>query len=223
MPPRTGGVPEVGWEDDGYETVVPPESTVAVGYACPAPDCDPPLVVAVDERAEAGEDGTARSDSANPSAEAVVRRLGRAAPPRDAVPTTEAVTERPLPTESTDEQTDTRGGRTPPTDDDQTVSDSPSRRDDARTRGEDCLPEPLAAWLVDAETRIDRAERLTEPSVPTATTVLSEVGGLEAVEALQSEVDVDADRLRTVAERAATLAERAEQTDVSLSALRRLA
>jgi hypothetical protein len=82
---------------------------------------------------------------------------------------------------------------------------------------------PPADWLDSAERRIDRAERLTEPSVPTATAVLTEVGGLDAVERLQSAVDADAAQLRAVAERATALADRAERTDVALSALRKLA
>lgn len=233
MPPRTEGVPEAGWDDDGYETVVPADSTLAVGYACPVPEsaeCDPPLVVDADERAT----GDLERGVANPEteAEAVVRRLGRAVPPRDAVPTPETLGEQSLsvsssvespstarPAEQRDEVSTPNAAATC-SDASAVACDStgtPEPLDDA------ALPDVLSEWFETVETRVDRAERLTDPSVVAATAVLAEVGGLDAVDGLQSAVDADAERLRMVAEHAETLAERAEATDVPLSSLRRLA
>jgi hypothetical protein len=217
MPPRTDGVPEAGWDDDGYQTVVPAESTVAVGYACPAPECDPPVVVTADERAS--DDDEARRSSAlssSPPPEAVVRRLGRATPPRDAVPTSHTGSRCTTPVSSVDPAGQPTPSDTSEDDPDESAVASGSPADTA-------VPEAVVDWFTTVETRIDRADRLTDPSVSTATTVLAEVGGLAAVDGLQQTVDADADRLRAVAERAETLADHAEATDVSLSALRRLA
>jgi hypothetical protein len=229
MPPRTEGAPEAGWNGDGYEGVVPAESTLAVGYACPVSEpavCDPPLVVDADERAT----GDAERGASTP--EAVVRRLGRAAPPRDAVPTPETLVERspsvssPAESPSTARTPEQRDERATPNAAAECSDASDVARASAETRepfADTVLPDALSEWFETVETRVDRAERLTDPSVVTATGVLTEVGGLDAVDGLQPAVDADAERLRAVAERAETLAERAEATDVPLSALRRLA
>lgn len=73
-PPRCQGVPEAGWDDDGFAGVV--EGRLALGYATPADPSDPPVRV-VDERPP--------DDGESLSPESLVRQLGDAAPPRDAV------------------------------------------------------------------------------------------------------------------------------------------
>lgn len=218
MPPRTDGVPEAGWDDDGYQTVVPAETTVGVGYACPAPECDPPVVVTADERSTGDDDEARRPRAPSPASapEAVVRRLGRATPPRDAVPSPHTGPRRTTPVSSVEPAGQPPPSNTSEDDSNQSAVASGSSADTA-------VPEAVVDWFTTVETRIDRADRLTDPSVSTATTVLDEVGGLMAVDGLQQTVDADADRLRAVAERAETLADRAEATDVSQSALRRLA
>lgn len=220
LPPRTEGVPEAGWDDGGYETVVAAESTVAVGYACPAPECDPAAVVTVDERAL---DDDSEQASGARSPDGVVRRLGTAVPPRDAIPPSRVGSVASASNESTAEQCDAavttsclQSSATEP-------STTRLSRDSSDTPDDADLPDSLASWFASVERRIDRAERLTDPSVQAATGVLSEVGGLDTVDGLQSTVDADAEALRAVADRARTLADRAEKTDVALSALRRLA
>lgn len=218
MPPRTNGIPVDGWDDDGYETVVPAGSSVALGYACPAPERDPPLVVVSSER-------VFDSASALPSDSVgdAVRRLGQAAPPRDAIADGVDHLDHADPDSATE----------PDDADTQTAStgdivlaepaDAPSGSGAAETTVATDIPESIHSWFDTVETRTRRAERLTAPSVQTATHVLDDAGGLAAVEGLQKSVDDDAVRLRAIAERATGLAERAEEADVAWSALRRLA
>ncbi|MEF8786228.1 MAG: hypothetical protein V5A45_09880 [Haloarculaceae archaeon] len=80
-PPRKQGVPAAGWDEEGFSGVV--DGRLALGYACPADPADQPAHI-VEERPPAeGEEPTARS---------LVRELGDASPPRDAVgPTVDAV------------------------------------------------------------------------------------------------------------------------------------
>jgi hypothetical protein len=75
-PPRSQGLPAAGWTDDGFEGVV--TDRLALGYASPAEPRDPPARVA--DTAPADADG-----SDTPTPRELVRRLGRAEPPRDAV------------------------------------------------------------------------------------------------------------------------------------------
>ena len=87
-PPRREGVPEAGWDDGGFEGVVAPGASRALGYASPAPPADPPAELVWTERA--GETEAERSpdtfdDDATP--EGIVRALGDPRPPADAVPT----------------------------------------------------------------------------------------------------------------------------------------
>ncbi|POG56798.1 DUF7857 domain-containing protein [Haloferax marisrubri] len=106
LPPRRAGVPEPGWDDDGFEGVVPAGSTVALGYAVPlspptvgdaatdredSTDCDgvaddfdarPERAVDIDVLGRAHE----AAQSANSTPDDAVRSLGSARPPADAVP-----------------------------------------------------------------------------------------------------------------------------------------
>ncbi len=72
-PPREQGVPAAGWDEAGFEGVV--DGHLAVGYACPADPADSPAHI-VEERPPIEEAPTARS---------LVRELGDASPPPDAV------------------------------------------------------------------------------------------------------------------------------------------
>jgi hypothetical protein len=74
LPPRTGGVPEPGWDEDGVERRVEPDSRVVLGYACPADPAEPPAEIAGSEPVEGTRELTARD---------IVRTLGDGAPPRD--------------------------------------------------------------------------------------------------------------------------------------------
>ncbi|WP_251342185.1 hypothetical protein [Haloplanus halophilus] len=78
LPPRRAGVPEPGWDDDGFTGVVPAGERRALGYACPAPGERPPVSVADEGRATDGEPVSAVATA--------VRELADARPPADAVP-----------------------------------------------------------------------------------------------------------------------------------------
>ncbi|WP_066413345.1 DUF7857 domain-containing protein [Halorubrum aethiopicum] len=90
----------------------------------------------------------------------------------------------------------------------------------------DGLAEPLERSerrLEGIEHRIERAERLTDADLATATDAVDRLGGAEAVAILEERVADDATALRRLSERAASLAARAEETDVPTDALERLA
>jgi len=81
MPPRSSGVPERGWDDDGFSGVVEPGAERAIGFAVAAPVERPPVEV-VDR-------GRATEPAADPDVTApaeVCRTLGSPRPPRDAIP-----------------------------------------------------------------------------------------------------------------------------------------
>ena len=110
-PPRREGVPAAGWDDGGFEGVVPPHERRALGYASPvAADesvgadsggdftADPPATLVWSERAGASAaetDPDAFADEATP--EGVVRALGDPRPPADAVPASDDASERDAP------------------------------------------------------------------------------------------------------------------------------
>lgn len=95
-PPRREGVPEAGWDDGGFEGVVAAGERRALGYASPAPAADPPAEVVWSERAGASAGGgDPDSSDVEATPEGVVRSLGAARPPADAVPL--AVPDPPVP------------------------------------------------------------------------------------------------------------------------------
>lgn len=75
-PPRRQGVTAAGWSDEGWSGVVPAHGTVALGYATPGTVDGRPLRIA--ESGSPDDDGGA-------TAEDIIRSLGDARPPRDAV------------------------------------------------------------------------------------------------------------------------------------------
>jgi len=80
LPPKRAGVPDSGWDETGFEGVVPAEGRRTLGYACPAPAKRPPVSVVDDGRADdGGPDATATA----------VRELGDPRPPGDAIPAAE--------------------------------------------------------------------------------------------------------------------------------------
>jgi hypothetical protein len=206
LPPRTHGVPERGWDDRGCETAVPARGRVALGYACRAPSRDPPVeldwTAAVDAEPRAAET-PADAPGASGVADAV-RRLGSATPPRDALPATE------IPD-------------APPGAEEPSPRDPPEAAPSARRPTSADLSPAVETWLDAVERRIESAERLTEPSVSDATDALAALGGLGGVEAIVAELGDDERKLRAFAERARELAERGEDAEIPVEALRRVA
>jgi hypothetical protein len=84
-PPRTQGVPAEGWDDDGFEGVV--DDRLLLGYASPAPAKSPPVELTETTPAEGGD--------TPPTPQDIVRSLGDARPPRDAVGRPAASATRP--------------------------------------------------------------------------------------------------------------------------------
>lgn len=74
-PPRRQGVPVPGWDGPTFDGTVEPDAPLVVGYASPAAPVDPPATVT---------DAPAEDGAVSPRT--LVRALGDAAPPRDAVP-----------------------------------------------------------------------------------------------------------------------------------------
>ncbi|WP_135806053.1 DUF7857 domain-containing protein [Halorussus marinus] len=83
-PPRREGVAAAGWDDGGFEGVVAAGGRRALGYASPAAPTEPPAEVVWTERAGVAEPADRSALRATP--DGVVRTLGAARPPADAVP-----------------------------------------------------------------------------------------------------------------------------------------
>lgn len=134
----------------------------------------------------------AHDEESAPDPRAVIRALGDPRPPRDAV--------------------EPDGGQTL----DRQASDRPARAGETTTgRG---LDETLDA----IERRLDRAERLAAvDSVQAARSAVEDVGGIEAVRALDAQLDRDRDTLGHLHARVGTLRDRAA-VDVPVEDLARL-
>ncbi len=205
--PRRRGVPEAGWDREGFVGTVPATGQRGLGYACPAPVETPPISIETASEPTSGESGPDPTDPDQTPA-AVVRTYGDGTPPATVVAS--------------------RAGRSTPTNERATVNEraptnereqtaSPSQQDSNAA-----LPAEVTAWLDDVEARIARAEGLQGPALADATAALAGTEGLDpALETVESLPD-DAAALRAIATRATALAERAEDVDVPAEALRRL-
>ena len=216
LPPRRRGVPEPGWDATGLSLELGPNERRGVGFACPmSPDSDdgddtdrPPSLpdppVAVTDRAPVDPDAPVST----PTAAAAVRRLGDHRPPRAVVdgsptPTTAASMA------GTESNAVADGG----TGSDQSVAGGSSLDGTAA----------ITAWLDTVEARVEHAERLTDSDLETATAALERIGSAAAAVDLAHQVDADASRLTRLADRASSLAARAEATDVPVETLEPLA
>lgn len=74
-PPRRRGYPEAGWDDDGYEGVLAPGESRALGYAVFAEPATPPARIAWSEPADSTERPPEFAD--------VTRSFADPRPPRD--------------------------------------------------------------------------------------------------------------------------------------------
>lgn len=198
-PPRSQGVPEEGWTDEGFEGVVAADERLVLGYASPADPTEPPARIAAAEPV----DGDRCEDPV--SARDVVRTLGDPTPPRDAVPQDADSTqarETALENDRSDSQHESRSGR--------------SRETESRAA--------IDAWLDDVCERVDDAERLARASsVPEASAAVDAVGGAEAVADLRERLEADRERLEELAAESERLAARIERVEVPVETLTRLA
>jgi len=198
LPPRREGVPASGWDAEGFAGTVPANGRLAIGYACPTADGDAVGGTPSDRGPNAYPDpgvdpitleflGPADEDDASEPDHVAdaVRSLGRAPPPADAVPTSPTVDP---------------GG---PAADDR--DRPPGERAGPNSTG---VPDPTAAWLDAVETRIERAERLTDATADEAAAVL-EGCGVGGVADLPDDLDEDIAALRAAGARVEELPPRA--------------
>ena len=190
LPPRREGVPAAGWDEDGFTGTVPANSQVGIGYACPTADGDAAEVTPSDPGPNSDPDpgvppvsldvlGPADADEPRESdhVDDAVRALGRATPPADAVPAS--------PTVGPGVRVADRRAR------------HPGERPDSNSSG---VPDPVTAWLDAVETRIERADRLTDAPADEAAAVL-EGCGVDGVADLPDDLDGDIAALRAVGDR----------------------
>ncbi|WP_135854860.1 DUF7857 domain-containing protein [Halorussus salinus] len=159
-PPRCEGVPAAGWDDGGFEGVVPARDRRALGYASPVDESDadaprgpevshdsdalanPPAEIVWSERAGSSE---SRSETdpeevaADGTPEGVVRSLGDPRPPADAVPTPDSPAAE---SSAADSSADSVSSVSESETDDAPVPDRP-------------IPEPVEEWLSAVEERAD--------------------------------------------------------------------
>jgi hypothetical protein len=229
--PRRKGVAEAGWDREGFAGAVAAESERALGYACPAPVRTPPITLREVEDRSDGRVAESTADRTTP--EAVVRTYGDSAPPagvthgvgRAGIQRGEDRRQpRPGGVESMSEPSD--GKSTPDAKSKVNAKSTPDTNATALTAGADPLSTPPTAvcrWLDRIEGQIGRAEALDDPTVPEATGILAESGGLDAALDEADELSTAAVQLRALAERANELAAQADAVEVSEQSLRRLA
>ncbi|MEZ3144994.1 hypothetical protein [Halobaculum sp. MBLA0143] len=212
LPPRRDGVPERGWTDGSYTTVLPAYASRAVGYASPVGDerpTEPAEVAAVGDPATLSGDGD-RVRHAR-------RELDDWAPPRavvDGATASVAVGESTGPAAvdaaaasvAVDGGTAADDGRAPPVPAEEPFADG-------------AVPTAVAAYLEAAAERVERAAA-TEAGVPEATAALRDTHHTPAT--LEQAVARDETALRILARRAEELADRAAEATVPVDSLRRL-
>jgi hypothetical protein len=221
-PPRRHGRPAPGWTDTGVTGVVTADEPLVLGYASPADPVDPPAEL-TDQQPVTGErqTGTGQTGSESMSPRELVRTLGEAQPPRDAVPVPDPAhdqstgaqstakpgqtTQRPAPTQTTEQQTrEVQAGER-------------QSSDEQRT-------EPPEAWLDGVERRLDEAERLSAvESVEKGHEAVVAAGGIDEVQALQDRLAADRRRVEAVQERCAELDARLADIEIPLATLERVA
>lgn len=234
LPPRRHGVPEPGWSADGYTGVVGAHDDLALGYACrvtgACSDSDGEATAPGDtDASDTGFPAELVAVSAPSTGETnplddVLAALADHRPPPDAVGP--AVGTARDPSESSGAVS--AGSPADGSESDGAAageSNSGGASPGGSTTREPrpapaTLPPGVIRYLDGADGRIARAETLASGSVSDATAVID--AGIGPV-GLQELVALDARALGQIAERAESLAARAEVVDVPTSALERLA
>lgn len=244
QPPRTDGLPDAGWDDEGYTGVV--DGRLGLGFAVTGRVDTDDRPVRIEWRGRPASDPTFDGHPDVPDVTAttdgVVRTLSDPRPPRDAVPREregERVTKPAEPTEPTEltkpaeptestEQTDVtateRAGSTATaaTPQRETTSDGTERvesEDHARPNRTAELDVGLAAL----ERRVALAERLTAvETLDEASEAVAVAGGLDGVRALDEALVADRERLDRLVERVVALRDRAEAVAVPTETLARI-
>ena len=215
-PPRRRNRPTAGWSDSGFEGVVTAGNQLVLGYASPADPVEPPARIVGTEPVTGGSDEP-------PTPEQLVRSLGEAAPPRDAVPAERTATGH-------NAESSRQPAAWPP-------SEGPQQGERAANGASSGGGEPtteagrqdnaqsgvaVAAWLEAVEQRLDVAERLAAvETTAEARAAVGTAGGIEAVQRLCTQLENDRERLERID--AAELEERLATVEIPLTALERLA
>jgi len=238
-PPRRENRPAAGWDKSGFEGTVAAGEPLVLGYASPEDPVEPPATIA--------ETAPVPADSGEaPSPDELVRRLGDARPPRDAVPRPD--NSPPGADHATAESVpgDRPGGDTKVND--ATPSDRPGgdhtstpaggpQRDRPPSDGASSSPitspgggskvdpgEAVDTWLEAVGHRIETAQRLAAvETAEEARAAVRAAGGIDDVRTLCERLDADRARMERTETRRATLDRQLAATDVPLSALERLA
>lgn len=198
-PPRSDGVPEPGWNGDGFEGRVEPDEPLVLGYASPADPADPPARIA-----EEGEPG-----DREPTPQAVVKALGRREPPRDALPATGRGARAASSDAGPDPDKDREDGGGGEGDGEGTISGD---------------GDPADAWFAAVEERLEAAEELAAASsVEEAAAAVERAGGIAAVRRLQEQLQADRATLARLDRRCSRVRERAEAVEVPVEGLAQLA
>jgi hypothetical protein len=225
-PPRRQGVPATGWDDDGFEGRVDPSTPLVLGYASPATPADPPATVHTKAAGDSRGVTTATADTTAQTADGIVRALGRSTPPRDVVPTPD----HPDTAEHEQRNHATASSGTEPGD--STVAGSPGaptarspQRSQYRDTGDtELTPDTLEPWFEAIEERLEDAEQLAGVSgADEARGAIDALGGLDAVRALQTDIEQDRDRLDRLGSRQRRLRDRLAAVDIPLATLERVA
>lgn len=186
-PPRRQGRPRSGWDETGFEGSVSADSVRALGYASPAEPVDPPATIVPAD--------SPKRDTATP--ETLVRTLGDASPPPDAIAYREQM-------RSTPAETDRRHGET-------TSASTNSHQ------------EHVTAWCAEIENRVADAQQLAGVSdVDDARKRVAAAGGLDAVGHLKKQLENDRKQLEALQQRTATLQARLDAVEIPLSTLERV-
>lgn len=202
-PPRTDGIPEPGWDEQGFEGQAEPDDPLVLGYASPADPADPPAHIVAE----------CEPTDEEPTPQAVVKALGRREPPREAMPGretdgssdgSEPVESRPAPV------ADLASGSRPGV--------------GAGDGGAEPADAPFDAWLGAVKRRLETAEDLAgATSVREAEAAVERAGGIAAVRRLQEQLQADHTALDRLAPQCSQVRERAEGVEVPVEALARLA
>jgi hypothetical protein len=232
-PPRRQGVPEEGWDEEGYEGTVEAGGRLLLGYASPADPADPPARVRSLGPADDASAATARE---------VVRTLGDPSPPRDAVSPGDTpaaggagaagTTLRRAGDDAPAEPSDPGNGSSASGPDGPGGYSGERERNGASHRtegtgGRQAAPDQYAAveaWLDAVADRLEDAERLARvSSVPEASEAVASAGGPDDIARLRASLQEDRDRLKRVAGQCEDLAARAGDIEVPVETLERLA
>ena len=239
-PPRQQGVPVAGWNGNTFEGTVDGEQRLVLGYATPATPEEPPAEITA-----TGEP----SEETAPTPRDVVRALGAAGPPRDALP------DRPKSTPHERHGAGSLGGAsdTPEGSPSETLEDNSSETLETkscrsgtvqksatsgpvtgqssvagqselteRSQRTDRPVEPTA-WFDAVESRLSTVEALVRATdADEARATVDTLGGIEDVRRLQTRLDADRQMLCELQRRSEHLSDRLETAELPLATLERI-